>query len=89
MVPGGQQTIFIATSGQASVSYNTHYSDGKLGANYGGVRIGMTDSQGAFRDAWTISTGAPSGTATVDAGMSQNGTWSTAPAVAFTVAAHC
>jgi hypothetical protein len=86
---GGQQTIYIATQGQASVSYNTHYADGKLGGDYGGVGIGVTDATGVYRGAWTVSGRAALGTATIDAGMSQGGTWATAPGVSFSVATHC
>ncbi len=88
VVPGGRQTIAISTHGQASVSYGTRYADGAVGT-YGGVRAGTTDSAGQFRDEWTVAPDAPAGSASVQAGMSRGGRWSTAPIISFTVAAHC
>jgi len=89
VVPGGQQAIAIDTHGQASVSFNTRYRDGKLGQDYGGVMIGMTDAAGSFRDAWTIAQNAAVGTATVQVGMSQGGRTTAAYPISFEVATRC
>lgn len=89
VVPGGRQSLTITTGAPSSVSYDTRYADGSLGSTYGGVGISRTAADGTYRTAWTVSTAAPAGTATVSAGASRNGYLRTAVPATFTVAAHC
>ena len=89
VVPGEEQAILVQTHGPASVAFDTHYADGRLGADYGGEAIGQTDSSGTYRSAWFVSHRAPIGAASVNAGITAGGVTSTASAVAFNVADQC
>jgi hypothetical protein len=89
VAPGQRQYITITTPRQSSVTFNTHYPDGKSGSDYGGVAIGTTTTAGTYQNGWTVASGAPLGVATVEAGASRDGSVATAPGVRFNVAAHC
>jgi hypothetical protein len=68
--PGKQQMVTVESRPGLQVTFNTQYSDGKLGGDCGGIAVAQNiGPDGTYSNTWTLSPAAPPGPAVVTAGV--------------------
>jgi hypothetical protein len=89
VTPAGSQTLTIHTHPGYYLGFDTQYSDGKDGKQYGGVDTTQVPGTGVYTNTWVVSPQAPLGDAVVYIALSGMDHTSAFRQLYFKVASHC